>query len=37
MNKPPEIRFSKGFANIAFLFNPTIDENKKIKLHFLNK
>ena len=30
-NKPPEIRFSKGFANIAFLFNPAIDENKKMK------
>jgi hypothetical protein len=29
-NKPPEIRFSKGFANIAFLSFPAIGQIKKI-------
>jgi hypothetical protein len=28
-NKPPEIRFSKGFANIGFLFISAIATNKK--------
>ncbi|MFA5328212.1 MAG: hypothetical protein WC384_10525 [Prolixibacteraceae bacterium] len=30
-NNPSEIRFSKGFANIAFLFFPAIGQNKKIR------
>jgi len=36
MNKPPEIRLSKGFANIAFLSFPAIGQIKKIRHFYIN-